>query len=134
VLEEMIVQFDEIFHDKKLNLSHTLENKIIIGSRYLIDILLNNLVSNAIRHNHIGGSIDIKLNANSLTVSNTGDSNALPVDDIFKRFHKSSNSEGTGLGLTISRQICENFDFSLSYGFASPYHTFTVQFEQAAEA
>ena len=134
VLEEMIVQFDEIFHDKKLNLSHTLENKIIIGSRYLIDILLNNLVSNAIRHNHIGGSININLNADSLTISNTGDSNALPVDDIFKRFHKSSSSEGTGLGLTISRQICENFDFSLSYEFASPYHTFTVQFEQAAEA
>jgi signal transduction histidine kinase len=130
VLEEMIVQFDEIFYDKKLNLSYTLENKVVNGSRYLVDILLNNLVSNAIRHNHIGGSIDIKLNANSLTISNTGDSNALPVDDIFKRFHKSSSSEGTGLGLTISRQICENFDFSLSYGFASPYHTFTVQFEQ----
>jgi signal transduction histidine kinase len=129
VLEEMIIQFDEIFQDKKLRLTFMLGNKEIYGSRYLVDILLNNLISNAIRHNHTGGNVHIKLTAGQLIISNTGEDNALPVDDIFKRFHKSSGSEGTGLGLTISRQICENFDFRLRYNFEEPDHIFIVEFE-----
>jgi len=133
VLEEMIVQFDEIFQDKQLKLSCTLDDKHIYASRYLVDILLNNLISNAIRHNYVGGQIAINLTANSLIISNTGENDALPDDDIFKRFHKSSGSEGSGLGLTISRQICENFDFSLAYEFLAPYHTFTVQFDKPVE-
>jgi len=126
VLEEMMVHFEEIFQDKKLNLSCTLGDKEIYGSRYLVDVLLNNLISNAIRHNYSGGNVNINLSASRLVVSNTGDNNALPVEDIFKRFHKSSGSEGTGLGLTISRQICENLGFELNYDFVPPDHIFTV--------
>ncbi|SDT57848.1 Signal transduction histidine kinase [Mucilaginibacter mallensis] len=128
LIMEMIVQFDEIFQDKKLKLNCSLGPKYIYASRYLVDILMNNLVSNAIRHNHIGGEINIELTEQSLTIANTGENTALPNDDIFKRFHKSSRSEGTGLGLTISRQICENFGFSLNYQFIEPYHSFTISF------
>lgn len=134
LLKEMIVQFDEIFQDKKIELTSTLQNKEIHASRYLMDILLNNLVSNAIRHNYIGGKIDIVLTEESLIISNTGNDEALHEDEIFKRFHKSSGSEGTGLGLTISRQICENFDFSLNYQFNTPFHTFTVSFPAPQQA
>jgi signal transduction histidine kinase len=128
LIEELIAQFEEIFQDKNLKINYIPGNKEIVGSRYLIDILLNNLISNAIRHNYNGGSIIVNLNASRLIVSNTGDNKPLPVDDIFKRFHKSTGSEGTGLGLTISKQICENFDFSLDYHFEAPYHNFTVNF------
>jgi len=128
LIMEMIVQFDEIFQDKKLKLNCSLAPKNIYASRYLVDILMNNLVSNAIRHNHIGGEINIELTEQSLTIANTGESTALNNDDIFKRFHKSSRSEGTGLGLTISRQICENFGCTLNYQFVTPYHSFTIAF------
>jgi signal transduction histidine kinase len=134
LLKEMIVQFDEIFQDKEITLTSTLQNKEIHASRYLMDILLNNLVSNAIRHNYVGGKIDIVLTEESLIISNTGNVEALHDDEIFKRFHKSSGSEGTGLGLTISRQICENFDFSLNYQFNAPFHTFTVSFPAPQQA
>jgi len=128
LLREMIVQFEEIFQDKELKLTNTLNDKKIYASRYLVDILLNNLISNAIRHNYTGGEINITLTEQSLTISNTGENIALHNDDIFKRFHKSSSSEGSGLGLTISRQICENFGFELNYQFTSPLHTFTITF------
>lgn len=128
LITEMIVQFDEIFQDKNLRITSELNQKDIYASRYLADILLNNLISNAIRHNYAGGEINIHLTADSLIISNTGENAALHDDDIFKRFHKSSSSEGSGLGLTISRQICENFGFSLNYQFISPYHSFTILF------
>jgi len=126
--EEMIIQFEEIFQDKNLNLTYALEDKEIFASRYLAEILLSNLISNAIRHNHNGGSIDIKLSAEKLVIKNTGEDKALQDEKIFTRFHKSSASEGSGLGLTISRHICENFGFTLNYKFESPFHIFTVNF------
>ena len=129
LIAEMVVQFEEIFHDKELHVISDLNRKEIYASRYLADILLNNLISNAIRHNYPGGEINIHLTDESLTISNTGENMALPDDEIFTRFHKSSSSEGSGLGLTISRQICENFDFTLCYKFQQPYHTFIVKFQ-----
>jgi len=128
LIEEQLVQLDEIFQDKRLKLTSSLDNKEVYAARNLVEILLSNLIGNAIRHNHHGGQINISLTNQELAVSNTGDDTALAGEKIFTRFHKSSGSEGSGLGLTISRQICENFGFSLEYRFQTPLHIFTVKF------
>lgn len=130
LLEESIAQFEEIFQDKNLTINYTLSDKEIYATRYLAEILLSNLISNAIRHNYKGGEININLTEYNLVISNTGVNTALPYEKIFTRFHKSSASEGSGLGLTISRQICENFNFSLNYQFQSPFHIFIVEFNK----
>jgi signal transduction histidine kinase len=127
-VEEMLVLFEEIFQDKELKVNCELADKELQANPYLIDILLNNLLINAIRHNYNGGSINIKLTSEHLIIQNTGEKTALRDDQIFTRFHKSSSSEGSGLGLTISRQICENLNFTLNYSFEGIYHTFTVKF------
>jgi signal transduction histidine kinase len=127
LVDDMIIQFEEIFQDKDLKVTYALDEKEIYASRYLAEILMSNLISNAIRHNHNGGEVIIKLTEEQLVIQNTGDDLTLP-DEIFTRFHKSSGSEGSGLGLTISRQICQNFGFSLDYRFQSPFHTFIVKF------
>jgi len=127
LVEDMIIQFEEIFQDKDLKLTYTLDEKEIYASRYLAEILVSNLISNAIRHNHNGGEVIITLTEKQMIIQNTGDNLTLP-DEIFTRFHKSSGSEGSGLGLTISRQICQNFGFSLDYRFQPPFHTFTINF------
>ncbi len=127
LVDDMIIQFEEIFQDKDLKLTYSLDEKEIYASRYLAEILVSNLISNAIRHNHNGGEVVISMTEEHLVIKNTGDDLALP-DEIFTRFHKASGSEGSGLGLTISRQICQNFGFSLDYQFQSPFHTFTIKF------
>ncbi|MBS1520778.1 MAG: HAMP domain-containing histidine kinase [Bacteroidetes bacterium] len=127
-IEELLIQFEEIFLDKELMVSSDLVEKEVVASTYLIDILLNNLLGNAIRHNHAGGEIRVKLTSEALIVQNTGATEALQHDQIFTRFHKSTESEGSGLGLTISRQICENLNFTLNYSYQSSFHTFTVNF------
>jgi len=128
LIEEMLMQFEEIFHEKNIIVTSALDDKQIYGSRYLVEILLSNLLTNAIRHNRLGGEIDIKLTETSLMVSNTATGDRLHPEDIFKRFQKSSSSEGSGLGLTISKQICENLNFSLDYSFEAPYHRFIISF------
>jgi len=128
LIDEMIVQFEEIYQDKEIKLYYKLDSKKIYANNYLIEILLSNLITNAIRHNQIGGEIIIDLTGKNFIIRNTGDLKPLPDEEIFTRFHKSSGSEGSGLGLTISRQICENFDLSLTYQFDAPYHAFIITF------
>jgi signal transduction histidine kinase len=128
LIEGKLSELKELFYDKGLELNTSLNNKHIKASTYLIDILLNNLLSNAIRHSHVDSRVVVELGADKLMISNTGDGSALLNDEIFKRFNKSSNSEGTGLGLTISKQICDNYGYNLSYIYSNGLHIFSVIF------
>ena len=128
LIDEVLLQLEDIFADKQITITADLEDKEISGSRYLVEILVNNLVINAVRHNHPGGQILIGLTQAALTIKNTGANKPLDDDKIFTRFHKSSTSDGSGLGLTISKQICDNFGFQLDYQYANPYHIFNIVF------
>ena len=125
---EKLNQFEEIFPEKNIKVKAILDDREIYVNPYLADVLLNNLINNAIRHNYQNGEIVIELDDEKLVVQNTGDEPELDRKKIFTRFHKSSLSEGTGLGLTISKQICESYNFKLEYTFSGIYHTFTVRF------
>lgn len=130
LIEEKVAEFAELFQDKKLVINCKLENKRVQTSKYLFEILLNNLISNAMRHNNPGGEVIIHLTYKQLQIKNTGDKNQLPEAEIFKRFNKSAASEGTGLGLTICKQICDNYGYALKYDHDKSYHSFTVTFNQ----
>lgn len=128
IITETLSQFEEIFVDKHITVTRELDDKKIVSNANLLNILLNNLLSNAVRHNYLGGSIDVTLTQEKIEVSNTGDDNELDDEKIFTRFHKSAASEGTGLGLTICRQVCENLGFTLKYNFKAAKHMFTIHF------
>jgi signal transduction histidine kinase len=127
LINEKIHQFQEIGKNKDITISCKLEDKKVYASQYLADILLNNLLSNAIRHNVKGGQINIELNATHLLIENTGPYSPLDETKIFERFEKGKYSEGMGLGLTIARNICNNYMFSLNYSYQVPFHRFTIQ-------
>jgi signal transduction histidine kinase len=129
VVEEKLRQFNELTENKKIAVNYQLEDKKITASSYLIDILINNLFTNAIRHGETGGQIDIELTDKALQFKNTaGREGALNPDHIFERFQKGKTSEGTGLGLTIARNICLQYNMTLSYAFEPPMHNFKITF------
>ncbi len=125
LIEAKIRQFSELFERGGLKVEVKLSERKVTMSRYLADILLNNLISNAVRHNMSGGKISIELIAEKLVVSNTG--KKLNIQNrMFDRFSKSTTSEGMGLGLAISKQICNLYDFSIEYGQVENLHIFTI--------
>jgi len=130
MLEGKIRQFQELFDKDGLEVRSKLENTEITMSRYLADILLNNLFSNSVRHNHRGGRIDVKLTSNILIISNTGKDKSVQ-DRIFDRFSKSAESEGMGLGLAISKQICTLYGLELEYSYLDNMHSFKVYFKKS---
>ena len=128
VILDKAQQFHEMIHNKNIRLDHRLDDLKISASKYLIDVLINNLFSNAIRHNKTDGRIEIRLSGNKLCFQNTGDAGPLNREAVFERFYKGNNSEGTGLGLAIMKNICTLYNFEISYRFDHEMHGFWVMF------
>lgn len=126
----MVNAFQELLTAKALQVAVDLNNVQVTMNRDLAEILLSNLFGNAIRHNYMNGEIQISLNYNALTIFNTGNSGELESSLIFQRFHKAAESEGSGLGLTLAREICESYGFRLSYHYLHNKHTFTIEFHR----
>jgi signal transduction histidine kinase len=93
-------------------------------NKELADILLNNLLANAVKHNWINGNIDVELSENELKISNTGESNKLTNETIFNRFTK-EKSQSYGLGLAIVKQICDTHTIGIDY-LKSDVHCFVL--------
>jgi len=129
IIAERAHQFNELLLSKNISLVQRLNDVEVSVSKYLIEILINNLFTNAIRHNVPFGMIRIELKKNKLLFQNTGvDKMPLNPKEIFERFQKGKASEGTGLGLTIAHNICKQYGWRLTYYFEDPLHTFQIDF------
>ncbi|WP_040300110.1 sensor histidine kinase [Arcticibacter svalbardensis] len=129
-IEEKLLHFQELILKRKLTIHLHLEPTTLFISQQLLEILLNNLFSNAIRHNIEKGTINISLTATQLIFSNTSTNDGLDEAKIFERFYKDTTSEGTGLGLSILKQICNRLQYDLKYTYDKPLHHFIIQFNK----
>lgn len=131
VEREALCMYTDHLSLKNITLNRNCEKSVFVKIHpALAEILLSNLLSNAIRHNLEGGKIEINLTHNYFQISNTGLPPHVPTQELFKRFKKSNQSqESIGLGLSIVKQICEVNDFSVHYDFADGWHSITVYFD-----
>lgn len=97
---------------------------------YLAEILINNLINNAIRHNGEGGQLVITSSANKIVFSNPGEPLRVGPEKLFQRFVKqSAGNESTGLGLAIVAEICKNYNISLQYLYQKGFHSFVLHLD-----
>lgn len=122
-------QFYEIWQDRALTVNINTEQVEVETNRELIELLLNNLFSNATRHNYNDGEIHITLDARQLKITNTGHKAPLNQKQLFQRFsNPSRSSTSNGLGLAVIHQICTASGFKVSYAYADDQHVFIVSF------
>ncbi|OQP60071.1 hypothetical protein A3860_34640 [Niastella vici] len=117
-------------YDDFPSLTINFKEEVIVQANYsLIEILLSNLVKNAIVHNIHGGQIDLALSGSVLIIANTGlPLNANP-DELFERFRKGSHqTKTTGLGLALVKQICHLYHYSVSYEYNNDWHKIAIIF------
>lgn len=108
-----------------LELNDSLQNT----NRSLSEILINNLILNAIRHNINDGNIDICLNQMKIEIKNTGKKEPLHQSQLFKRFAKTdASTQGNGLGLAIVKKIADLHSWQIVYLYEEGFHVFRVIF------
>ncbi|WP_296145465.1 HAMP domain-containing sensor histidine kinase [uncultured Flavobacterium sp.] len=122
--------FEEQAEAKNIQISSDLGESLKIETNpVLIEVLVNNLFLNAIRHNVKDGQINIEINNKQLIFKNSGQENALPIEKLFNRFSKSNPSaKGNGLGLAIVKKITELNNWTIEYSFENNLHKFLIKF------
>ena len=112
--EDIIDDYEQLLMDKKLKIEIQGEDVLIVGDRKRIEMVIQNYLSNAIKHAFINSTIKIKIKENEFSIENKGkqiDENRM--DTIWESF-VSDDQKGTGLGLAIVRNILELHE--MSYG------------------
>jgi signal transduction histidine kinase len=127
ILEQKCEERKELFQSKQIKLIIDATDFEIHFHQHLAEILISNLLNNAIRYTAIGGAISILLNQKTLVVSNTAASGSLDLEKVFTRFYKASDT-GTGLGLSIIQEICTSAGFNIAYQYEKEMHHFIIGF------
>ncbi len=131
VILTRIDEWQDLVSSRNLVVEVQCEDVIISFHHHLAEILVNNILNNALRYTPAGGEISIVLTAECLRVSNTSASGPLDKGKVFTRFYKAqAGGDGTGLGLAIIKEICSVAGFEAAYTFEDSKHIFTIYFRQ----
>jgi signal transduction histidine kinase len=124
LVSKSLLFIDELVALKNIKITTNISQpfKAIINS-HLAEILINNLLGNAVKHNYEGGQIEIKSAPSMLIITNTGKQLTIDPNKLFSRFAKhNTGNESTGLGLAIAYEICEKSGLKLDYNFENGLH------------
>jgi len=129
-IRKKIELLEEIIQQKKISVTvEGDENVVLKMSASLADLLFDNLIGNAIKHNMENGSIKIFIEPHYFSIANTGKPLIVSPEKLFERFAKSDkSSESLGLGLAIVKQISESCGFKLNYSMKDDLHTLALSF------
>lgn len=127
VADRYLTLLDELIRDKQLTVEKQVSTSWNMPSA-LADMLISNLLGNAIRYNYTGGRITLLLDDQRLSISNTSKWPAIPEQQLFRRFKKGAvvNDSSNGLGLAIVKRICDTYNLPIAYHFGDGIHTFTI--------
>jgi signal transduction histidine kinase len=128
LLKSRVVEFEDIIAHKKIEIRAELEWKFNVSmSPSLAEVLLNNILSNAVRHNFANGKIFLKSDVDYLRISNTGNELKADPERLFERFKKeSAGADSLGLGLAIVRQIGDNYNLTIEYTYQDTIHSLLI--------
>lgn len=122
MLEEAVLSFEDLIDRKNITLDCNLEEVEIFSSASCLEIVWNNLISNAIKFTEPDGKITIKLYRQLgdviVEVADTGCGISKDVGArIFDKFYQGDTShaqEGNGLGLALVKKVIDTIGGQIS--------------------
>lgn len=133
-VNQVIDKHLEIFEDFLQNKNLTVEMKSTMeveleANPLLFDMIISNLISNAIKHNVDGGHIEILTTNLFVSVSNSGIPPKIDSEALFERFKKESTASNSfGLGLAIVKKICDNNKWKITHSYVEDQHNISIYF------
>ena len=128
VVEKHVEAIRELARLKSLTIETDLsEEHYMKIDPFLLDIIMKNLLRNAIRYGTIEGSVHITTTANSLSVSNYGPPLEVPFEKLVERFYRNNGTQTSlGLGLALVKKICELNNLRIDYQYKDKQHFISI--------
>jgi signal transduction histidine kinase len=127
IVQRKLRDLEDLIEQRKIAIKTDLEPTGPVMHPALAEVLVNNLLINAIRYNVEEGSIFISLAPGRFMVRNTGSATRVDPKQMFERFKKeSTNSASLGLGLALAKTICQVNGQTLTYETEENLHVLTV--------
>jgi signal transduction histidine kinase len=130
IIGNSIIQYKEIMQLKKITVETEANDPAIVKmNQTLAEVLVSNLISNAVRYNIDGGFIKCCINNGYLTISNSGAPLKTDPELLFRRFHKiSENPQSVGLGLSIVKKIADTYKMKITYTCSGNIHELRLDY------
>lgn len=121
-LSDCILQFEEIWEKKNIEVDATLEERMFVhADESLIELVWNNLLSNAFKFTEEGGRVEViameEKDIISIAIKDNGSGmDTKTVKHIFDKFYQGDSShakEGNGLGLALTRRVIQLHGWSI---------------------
>lgn len=128
--KENLAPFEEYIDYKQITVkTESVDKPVVEIDPALAQVLMGNLIKNALFHNRKDGQLILHFSKTEFSICNTASATPLNADTIFQRFQKDpSNTQSTGLGLSVCKAICDMYGFHISYRFVKQHHCFVIGF------
>ncbi|MER2998194.1 sensor histidine kinase [Pontibacter populi] len=129
-LAEQTEQLQEIIEMHGLTVEQTIVQPVQVHlNRGLAEILVSNLLINAIQHNQPDGTIKIILDKEKLCIKNSGEELTETGRNLFGRFVSSNKrKDSLGIGLALVSRICTVYNMRPTYRFDNGMHELCINF------
>lgn len=129
MLHSKLDLFSELFAHRNISLTINVQENVQVKLHpVLAEIVISNLLVNAIRHTNENGSAVVELTNSSFCVRNSGAPLKGQSHRIFERFYKEDQSEqSTGLGLSLVKMVADASGLEIAYEYISSMHVFTLK-------
>lgn len=127
IIFDTISQYSSIIKSKKIQLTNNFSKDFYVKSdSYLLSIIINNVISNALKYSNEKGQISISISENNgvieCSISDFGIGiSSEDLQKIFDQFYRSKSIQntgikGSGLGLSIVKRLCTllNIDIKIT--------------------
>jgi signal transduction histidine kinase len=132
IIENDIDNYKEIMQLKRITIEMEASGPAIVQmNEVLAEVLISNLLSNAVRYNIDGGFIRCCIDDRFVTITNSGLPLKTDPELLFRRFHKGSdNSQSVGLGLSIVKKITDNYRMKIFYTCTNNIHEIKLDYHR----
>ena len=123
VLENVIISYNELINNKKINFDIDMDDRLIkYTNESFIQLIFSNLISNAIKFSKYEGIVEIKLKNKNDYIEFMVKDNGIGMSKdtiihIFNRFYQGDTShktEGNGLGLSMVKKAIDRLGYKIS--------------------
>jgi signal transduction histidine kinase len=124
IIEDSLYNYEEIMQLKKIKVETYFADIVTVRmNETLADIMISNILSNAVRYNIDNGYIICRLDSRFLTITNSGTPLEADPANLFMRFRKGTKqSNSVGLGLSIVKKIVDHYNMEIDYTCSGTVH------------